>query len=82
MRRSDSKTAKQVTQVIGEPFMIGIDQGQLEPFLASHSCEEIRYATSEELKRLYFSGSNARRTINSGAAIASATVDKFDVPPS
>jgi O-methyltransferase involved in polyketide biosynthesis len=76
--RPEVKTMRRAARVTGEAYLFGIDQGQIEPFLTRRSFCDIRNATSGDLKRLYFNGSNARRVIPEGVAIASARVNKND----
>ncbi|MCL5995504.1 MAG: class I SAM-dependent methyltransferase [Chloroflexi bacterium] len=74
--RPEVKRLRRTMQVIGEEHIFGIDEGQLEPFLTRRGFRDVRNADAEELKRLYFTGPNARRVIAAGAAIASARVNK------
>lgn len=74
--RPDVKRIRRIVQVIGEEHLFGIDEGQLEPFLTQRGFRDVRNADAEELKQLYFTGPNARREVATGAAIASARVDK------
>ena len=60
--------------VTGEGFLFGIDQGQTETFLIQRGFNEVCNATSEDLKRLYFSGPNAGRVLPTGCDIVSARV--------
>jgi methyltransferase (TIGR00027 family) len=76
LRDMKMKTARRITRVIGERLIFGIDEGQIEPFLAQRGFRDVRNADAEELKRLYFTGPNAGRVISTGAAIASARVNK------
>ena len=68
------KTERRITRGMGEGLIFGIDEGQVEPFLTRRGFRDVRNATTEDLKRLYFSGPNAGRVISEGAAIASARV--------
>lgn len=72
----DMKTVRWIMREIGERLIFGIDEGQIEQFLTRRGIRDIYNATTGELKRLYFAGPNARRTISTGVAIASARVDK------
>jgi methyltransferase (TIGR00027 family) len=76
LRDMKMKTARRITRVIGERLVFGIDEGQIEPFLGRRGFRDVRNADAEELKRLYFTVPNAGRVISTGAAIASATVNK------
>jgi len=74
--RSEVKTMQRTARVTGEGYLFGIGQGQIEPFLTQRGFRDIRNAEPEDLKRLYFTGPNARRSISTGCAIASARVNK------
>jgi len=74
--RPEVKRIRRIVQVIGEEHLFGIDESQLEPFLTRRGFRDVRNADAEELKRLYFTGPNARRVVATGAAIASARVNK------
>jgi O-methyltransferase involved in polyketide biosynthesis len=63
-------------RVTGEGYLFGIDQGQIESFLTQRGFRDIRNATPEDLKRLYFTGPNAGRVLPAGVAIASARAIK------
>jgi methyltransferase (TIGR00027 family) len=76
LRDMKMKTARWITRVIGERLIFGIDPGQIEPFLARRGFRDVRNADAEELRRLYFTSPNAGRVISTGAAIASARVNK------
>ena len=47
---------------------------QQSSVLTQRGFADVRNATTEDLKRLYFSGPNAGRAVSKGAAIASARV--------
>jgi len=70
------KRLRRIMQVIGEEHVFGIDEGQLDPFLARRSFRDVHNADAEELKRLYFIGPNAGRVLSTFVAIASARVSK------
>src|SRR5262249_6887035 len=63
-------------QASGEGFLFGIDEGQIEPFLTRRGFRDVHNADAADLKRLYFTGPNARRAPMTGVAIASARVNK------
>jgi methyltransferase (TIGR00027 family) len=71
---NEMKHTDRILQATGERLCFGIDQGQTEPFLAQRGFCDIRNATSEDLKELYFTGPNAGRKILTGCAIVSARV--------
>ena len=74
--RPEVKLMQRATRVTGEGYLFGIDAGQIEPFLTQRGFRDIRNATSEELKRLYFTGPNAGRVLPTGCDIVSARVSK------
>jgi methyltransferase (TIGR00027 family) len=74
--RSDVKMMRRAARLTGEEYMFGIDQGQVEPFLTRRGFRDVRNATLEDLKRLYFTGPNAGRVIPAGIAVVSARVNK------
>lgn len=72
----EMKITRWVTRVIGEKLIFGIDQNKIEPFLTRRGFRDIHNVTSEDLKRLYFTGPNAKHPISKGVAIASARTNK------
>ena len=59
----------------GEPYIFGIDKGQVEPFLAQRGFCDVIDMPLEDVKLKYFTGPNAKRAIDTGhIAIASARV--------
>jgi methyltransferase (TIGR00027 family) len=72
--RKDVQMLRRASRLSGEQYMFGIDRGQIEPFLVQRGFKEIRNRTLEDLKQLYFTGSNAGRAIPSGIDIVSARV--------
>jgi O-methyltransferase involved in polyketide biosynthesis len=74
--RSDVKMMWRAARVTGEAYLFGIDQGQIEPFLTQRGFCDVHNADGVDLKRLYFTGPNARRVLSTGVAIASARVNK------
>lgn len=76
LRDMKMKTVRRITRAIGERLMFGIDEGRIEPFLTRRGFSDVRNVDAEELKRLYFTGPNAERSVATGIAIASARVSK------
>jgi methyltransferase (TIGR00027 family) len=76
--RPGVKRLRRLVQAANEEFLFGIDAGQAEPFLTQRGFCEVRNATPEDLKRLYFTGPNAGRVLNPYAAIVSARVKKAE----
>jgi methyltransferase (TIGR00027 family) len=77
--RPEVKMMRRAARVTGEEYLFGIDQGQIEPFLTQRGFRDIRNATPDDLKRLYFTGPNSRRVIPTGVAIASASTIQKDM---
>lgn len=69
---SSLQPAKRVTRALGEGITFAIGEGEVEAFLAQRGFGDIHNADAAELKRLYFTGSNADRKVSDGAAIATA----------
>lgn len=65
-----------IMRAIGEKIVFGIDEDQIELFLAQRGFSDVHNADADELKRLYFIGQNAGRTISKGVDIVSAWVNK------
>jgi methyltransferase (TIGR00027 family) len=53
-----------------EVLGFGIEEGQIEPFLAARGFSQVRNVTGADLHERYFKGKNARRKVNAGYAIA------------
>ncbi|MGD0954360.1 MAG: class I SAM-dependent methyltransferase [Methanotrichaceae archaeon] len=70
-----------ILRVIGEVAIFGIDEDQIEQFLTRRGFRDVHNVDAEELKRLYFTGSNAGRTIGRGFDIVSARVDRPETEP-
>lgn len=76
LRDMKLKSTRRILRVIGERLTFGIDEGEIESFLVRRGFRDVRNADGEELKRLYFTGPNAGRTVSKGVAIASARMGK------
>lgn len=76
LRDMKLKSTRRILRVIGERLTFGIDEGEIESFLVRRGFRDVRNADDEELKRLYFTGPNAGRTVSKGVAIASARMGK------
>lgn len=74
--RYDVKGMKRTAQLIGEAYMFGVDQGQIEPFLIQRGFQDICNTELEDIKQHYFTGSNAERLMATGIAIVTARVNK------
>jgi methyltransferase (TIGR00027 family) len=74
--RADTKRLKQAARISGEEYLFGIDEGDVEQFLIQRGFSEICNVELEDLKRLYFQGTNASRVVPSGIAIVSARTSK------
>jgi methyltransferase (TIGR00027 family) len=76
MSRPEVRMLHRALRVTGEKAIFGIDEGRIEPFLAQRGFRDIRNVTAGDLKRLYFTGPNAGRALNTGVDIVSARVKK------
>ena len=74
--RGYGKLLRRSSRLSGEAYLFGIDQGQVEPFLARRSFCDVRDVPLEQLKSICFTGPNAGRVIAAGIAIVSARVNK------
>lgn len=74
--RGYGKLLRRSSQLSGEAYLSGIEQGQVEPFLARRGFCDVRDVPIERLKSMYFTGPNSRRVIATGIAIVSARVNK------
>ncbi len=74
--RRDVKALQRAARISGERYLFGIDDGQIGPFLTRRGFRDVRNATLEDLKPLYFAGPNAGRVMPTGIAIVSARVPK------
>ncbi len=74
--RGYGKVLRRSSQLSGEAYMFGIDQGQAEPFLTRRGFCDVRDVPVENLRAMYFTGSNAGRVIATGIAIVSAKANK------
>ncbi len=74
--RGYGKSLRQASRVSGEPYLFGIDQGQVEPFLAERGFCDVLDVPLENIKSKYFTGPNAGRVMATGLAIVSARVNK------
>jgi len=66
---------KGVTDV-GESFLSGIKEGEIETFLTQRGFSKIRNVTSKDYKKAYFFGKNEGREMNSLLLFAYAVVEK------
>ena len=74
--RAEVKAMQRTAHAFGEDYTFGINHGQVEPFLTQRGFKDVTNMTMEELKRIYFTGPNANRTVNPSIAIATARVNK------
>jgi methyltransferase (TIGR00027 family) len=75
-RRNEVKAMRRTARAFGEDYTFGIDRGQVESFLIQRGFRDVTDMTMEALKRIYFTGPNAKRAVNDSIAIATARVDK------
>jgi methyltransferase (TIGR00027 family) len=74
--RNEVKAMQRTAHAFGEDYTFGIDHGQVGPFLAQRGFKDVTDMTMEDLKPIYFTGPNAKRTVNDSIAIATARVNK------
>lgn len=79
LRDMKMKSTNWILRQIGERMLFGIPEGHLEDFLTQRGFRDIHNAEGDELKKLYFAGSNSIRPISKGVAIASARVSDQDM---
>jgi O-methyltransferase involved in polyketide biosynthesis len=58
----------------GEELIFGIDESKLKVFLKGHGFRHVQNMDANALRRAYFTGKNAGRTIVSGYGIALAEI--------
>jgi O-methyltransferase involved in polyketide biosynthesis len=58
----------------GEGLTFGIEQGTIEAFMQPRGFYQVKNMDSQDLKCLYFTGVNQKRTIASVYAVVSAVV--------
>jgi methyltransferase (TIGR00027 family) len=73
-KRGEIVRMQRAKRYTGEGLVFGIEEGQIEAFLRVRGYTQIRNVTSEDLKRLYFTGVNRTRAIAPIYAIVHATV--------
>jgi len=74
--RMDLKMMRRAARLTGEEYLFGIDEGKVEAFLVERGFKDVRSVTIADLKPVYFTGVNAKRSMPKGLAIASANVEK------
>jgi O-methyltransferase involved in polyketide biosynthesis len=73
------KTLARAGKISGEPYIFGIDRGQVGQFLVRRGFCDVHDESMEDVKSRYFTGPNAKRAVDTGhIAIASATVRGTD----
>ena len=60
---------------VGEPFLFGINDGEIQSFLVQRGFTKIKNTTSEDYKKAYFHGKNEDREVNSLSLFAYAVVE-------
>jgi len=74
-KRAEIVRMQRTKRYTGEGLVFGIEEGRVEEFLRVRGYTQIQNVTSEDLKRLYFTGVNQTRTIAPIYAIVHATVE-------
>jgi methyltransferase (TIGR00027 family) len=73
--RGYGKSLARAGRMSGEPYVFGIEKGQVGAFLAQRGFRDVLDASLEEVRAKYFTGRNAGRAVVTNAiAIASAKV--------
>lgn len=65
---------KGVTEV-GEPFLFGIKDGEIQSFLVQRGFTKIKNMTSEDYKKAYFYGKNKDRVVNRLSSFVYAVIE-------
>ena len=73
-KRGEVARMQRYRRFTGEGLVFGIEEGQVEAFLRARGYTQIQNVTSEDLKRIYFTGVNQTRSIAPIYAIVHATV--------
>ena len=60
---------------VGEPFLFGIKDGEIQSFLVQRGFGNIKNMTSEDYKKAYFHGKNKDRKVNSLSSFAYAVIE-------
>ena len=60
---------------VGEPFLFGINDGEIQSFLVQRGFKNVKNMTSEDYKKAYFHGKNEDREVNSLSLFAYAVVE-------
>ena len=60
---------------VGEPFLFGIKDGEIQSLLVQRGFTKIKNMTSEDYKKAYFHGKNEDREVNSLSLFAYAVVE-------
>ncbi|MFA4860620.1 SAM-dependent methyltransferase [Methanoregula sp.] len=60
---------------VGEPFLFGIKEGEIETFLTQRGFSNVQNVTSKDYKTAYFFGKNEGRVMNSLLSFAYAVVE-------
>ncbi|MEL7671516.1 class I SAM-dependent methyltransferase [Methanobacterium sp.] len=60
---------------VGEPFLFGINNGEIQSFLVQRGFKNVRNITSEDYKKAYFHGKNKDRTVNSLSSFVHAVIE-------
>ncbi len=72
--RGEIKRMRRARRWTGEGLTFGIEEGQVEAFLEARGFVDIHNATTDDLKRAYFTGPNQARSVAPIYAIVHATV--------
>ena len=60
---------------VGEPFLFGINDGEIQSFLVQRGFKNVKNMTSEDYKKAYFHGKNEDRAVNSLSSFVYAVIE-------
>jgi methyltransferase (TIGR00027 family) len=60
----EARSLARFVEKLGEPFIFGIDDDEIEQFLRDRGFEEIEVTTSKACKEAWFTGSNAKMNVS------------------
>ena len=72
--RQEVKISRLAQRFSGEGLTFGIEKEQIAEFIAQRGFTDVAVAGAEDLKRLYFTGSNQKRAVGEIYAIVQAAV--------
>jgi O-methyltransferase involved in polyketide biosynthesis len=73
-KRNEVSSMRRYERFTGEAIHFGLPDCQVQAFLQARGFEHVKDAMSQDLKRMYFTGANQKRTVATVYAIVRATV--------